>query len=63
MKQYNENVSEADMFRAWENIMARYGQKWNVFALDLKNEPHGVATWVRTLLLPSTFFRPNQAPS
>lgn len=49
MKQYNENVSEADMFRAWENIMARYGKKWNVFALDLKNEPHGVATWVRAI--------------
>jgi aryl-phospho-beta-D-glucosidase BglC (GH1 family) len=35
------------MLMAWGNLMKLYGQKWNVFALDLKNEPHGVATWVR----------------
>lgn len=26
--------------------MKRYGKKWNVFAIDIKNEPHGIATWV-----------------
>lgn len=44
--QYNEKVSEADMLQAWNNIMTAYGKKWNVFALDIKNEPNGVATWV-----------------
>ena len=24
---------------AWDNIMDRFGSKWNVIALDLKNEP------------------------
>lgn len=25
--------------------MSQVGKKWNVFAVDLKNEPHGAATW------------------
>jgi hypothetical protein len=28
--------------------MEAYSTKWNVFALDIKNEPNGIATWVRT---------------
>jgi hypothetical protein len=27
--------------------MEAYSHKWNVFALDIKNEPNGIATWVR----------------
>lgn len=42
---YDEQYKEADILQAWSNIMAAYSIKWNVFALDLKNEPHGIATW------------------
>lgn len=30
--------------------MEAYSHKWNVFALDIKNEPNGIATWVRASL-------------
>jgi len=30
---------------AWDVLLARFASKWNVFALDLKNEPHGSASW------------------
>lgn len=49
--QYNERYSEADVLQAWTNVMTAYGKKWNVFALDVKNEPNGVATWVRARVL------------
>jgi endoglucanase len=26
-------------------VLTIFGSKWNVFAIDLKNEPHGIATW------------------
>lgn len=29
----------------WDNLLAVVGSKWNVFGLDLKNEPRGRATW------------------
>lgn len=45
--QYNEKYTEADILQAWSNIMEAYSHKWNVFALDIKNEPNGIATWVR----------------
>lgn len=31
--------------QAWDNMLHAFGGKWNVMALDLKNEPHGAATW------------------
>ena len=31
--------------------MEAYSAKWNVFAIDVKNEPNGIATWVRACLL------------
>lgn len=30
---------------AWEVLARRYALSWNVVAADLKNEPHGEATW------------------
>ena len=44
--QYDEQYTEADILQGWSNVMEAYGKKWNVFALDLKNEPNGIATWV-----------------
>eukprot|EP01134_Creolimax_fragrantissima_P002165 CFRG2165T1 len=31
--------------RVVNTLWTRFGSKWNVFALDVKNEPHGVASW------------------
>lgn len=34
------------MTQAWDTIMSSVVMgRWNVFALDLKNEPHDPATW------------------
>lgn len=44
--QYDDTYKEQDVLDAWDMMMKRYGRKWNIFALDIKNEPHGIATWV-----------------
>jgi aryl-phospho-beta-D-glucosidase BglC (GH1 family) len=31
--------------QAWDNVLTIFGGKWNVMGLDLKNEPHSVASW------------------
>lgn len=36
---------EGEVFNLWRRVLDRLGNKWNVFALDLKNEPHGQASW------------------
>lgn len=35
---------ESVLIQAWKNILGRYNL-WNVFAVDIKNEPHGKVTW------------------
>ncbi|MEE2925781.1 MAG: cellulase family glycosylhydrolase [Chloroflexota bacterium] len=42
---YDDAYSEADFSSAWETITKRFGEKPNVIGADLKNEPHGEATW------------------
>lgn len=42
---YDEKNTEAVVIDAWKNIVTRYANDVNVFAYDLKNEPHGQATW------------------
>jgi endoglucanase len=37
--------SEARIIDAWRVLVRRYAKYPNFFAADLKNEPHGVATW------------------
>jgi aryl-phospho-beta-D-glucosidase BglC (GH1 family) len=34
-----------DVKKAWDNLLGVLGGRWNVMGLDLKNEPHGKATW------------------
>lgn len=34
-----------DVKKAWDNLLDVLGDRWNVMGLDLKNEPHGKATW------------------
>lgn len=36
---------ESEVIKLWNRLLDRLGRKWNVFAIDLKNEPHGVASW------------------
>ncbi|KAK9843783.1 hypothetical protein WJX81_006189 [Elliptochloris bilobata] len=42
---YNEKYPEANLLLAWATLVKRYARHWNVFAVDLKNEPHGHASW------------------
>ena len=37
--------SEADWIDAWRTMAQRFGEDRNVIGADLKNEPHGQATW------------------
>lgn len=37
--------SEARIIEAWRVLVRRYAKYPNFFAVDLKNEPHGIATW------------------
>lgn len=42
---YGNGYSEADWVAAWRTMATRYGDDRNVIGADLKNEPHGEATW------------------
>lgn len=42
---YNSEFPEKRVIEAWKRIVTRYKNDTTVFAADLKNEPHGVATW------------------
>jgi len=41
----NNTYTEAYVLSAWDTLLQRFGSKWNLFALDLKNEPHTIASW------------------
>ena len=40
-----DGYTEDDWISAWEMLAKRYGRVSNVVGYDLKNEPHGRATW------------------
>jgi endoglucanase len=42
---YDDQNNEAKIIEAWKIIVKRYLNYPNVFAIDIKNEPHGKATW------------------
>lgn len=42
---YDELTSEQDAENAWKILASKFCNQWNVFAADIKNEPHGVAEW------------------
>jgi len=42
---FDEGYEEPVVLKSWEVMVGRYKKYWNVFALDLKNEPHGCCTW------------------
>jgi endoglucanase len=39
---YSEKYSICDFRTAWQRVLDRFGDRWNIFALDLKNELHDV---------------------
>ncbi|BAZ38144.1 putative cellulase [Calothrix sp. NIES-4101] len=42
---YGDGFTEADWIDTWKLLAERYKNQTNVIAADLKNEPHGSATW------------------
>ena len=42
---YDDRYSERDFAAAWRTMATRFGQRPNVIGADVKNEPHGEATW------------------
>ena len=42
---YNDEFPEKRVLDAWKKLVTRYKSDTTVFAADLKNEPHGPATW------------------
>lgn len=42
---YDNQNPESKMIEAWKIIVKRYINNTNVFAIDIKNEPHGSSTW------------------
>ncbi|GMR49030.1 hypothetical protein PMAYCL1PPCAC_19225, partial [Pristionchus mayeri] len=42
---YDNAYTEVEVIKLWKILTDRYADRWNVFAIDLKNEPHDNATW------------------
>ncbi|HIK31407.1 MAG TPA: glycoside hydrolase family 5 protein [Oscillatoriales cyanobacterium M59_W2019_021] len=42
---YDEDYSEADWIETWKMLATRYKDRPHVIGADLKNEPHGIASW------------------
>jgi endoglucanase len=42
---YGDGFTEADWIDTWKLLAERYKNQSNVVAADLKNEPHGTASW------------------
>ncbi len=42
---YGNGYSEQDWINTWTMLATRYQNQWNVIGADLKNEPHGAASW------------------
>jgi len=42
---YGDGFSETDWIETWEMLAKRYKNQANVIGADLKNEPHGRASW------------------
>ncbi|MEM9006013.1 MAG: glycoside hydrolase family 5 protein [Cyanobacteria bacterium P01_F01_bin.86] len=42
---YDDVYSEADWIDAWKLLAEHYRDQANIFGADLKNEPHGQASW------------------
>jgi len=42
---YGDGFTEADWINTWVNLANRYKNQANVIGADLKNEPHGQASW------------------
>ncbi|GMT24589.1 hypothetical protein PFISCL1PPCAC_15886, partial [Pristionchus fissidentatus] len=41
----NNEYPESQLISLWQKLVDRYSNRWNVFAIDLKNEPHDSASW------------------
>ncbi len=48
---YGDGFTEADWINTWKMLASRYKNQANVIGADLKNEPHGKASWGTNNLL------------
>ena len=48
---YGDNFSELDWITSWIQLAKRYKNQPNVIGADLKNEPHGKASWGSNIIL------------
>jgi endoglucanase len=42
---YDDVYPEEEVIRLWDQLMIRFSTKWNLFAVDLHNEPHYPVSW------------------
>lgn len=42
---YDDEFPMERVLESWDVLVARFKRHWNLFALDLKNENHGIANW------------------
>ena len=53
---YSDDHPIDDVLSGWDTVLGDLKKHWNVFAVDLKNEPFGVATWGTCKLACSLLF-------
>jgi len=42
---YDETADGALVLDLWTLLLRRFAGRWNLLGIDLKNEPHGIASW------------------
>eukprot|EP00624_Nannochloropsis_granulata_P002397 evm.model.NODE_22070_length_83641_cov_42.053585.27 len=42
---YDNTASPERVIDLWTTMLERFAGHWNLLGIDLKNEPHGIATW------------------
>ena len=48
---YNSRYTEADFIAGWERLLKYFANRWNLFAIDILDEPGATATWGATTAL------------
>lgn len=44
---YDETADNERVLDIWTQVLSRVAGRWNLMGIDIKNEPHGIATWGR----------------
>jgi endoglucanase len=54
-KWYDMQHMEREAYDTWQVLISRYAGSWNVFAIDIINEPHGMTMWEEWSNFATTF--------